>query len=74
MDFNDVSHWEQNKLDRKKSSRMGWSDGSFPQIPSNEKILTVIVSISLRGPVVEDLRKHFVLRYFRFILSNDFLN
>lgn len=47
MDFQDVSHWQNNKLDRKNSARMGWSD----------------VSISLSGPVVEDLRAHFVERW-----------
>jgi len=47
MDFQDVSHWQNNKLNRKDSSRMGWSD----------------VSISLSGPVVEDLREHFVERW-----------
>jgi len=47
MDFQDVTHWESNKLDRKGSSRMGWSD----------------ISISLHGPVVEDLRAHFVERW-----------
>ncbi|KAL9118065.1 MAG: hypothetical protein Q9187_005394 [Circinaria calcarea] len=47
MDFSDVVHWENNKLDRKESSRMGWSD----------------ISISLRGPVVKDLREHFVDRW-----------
>ena len=47
MDFQDVAHWEDNKLDRKDSSRMGWSD----------------VSISLHGPVVEDLRAHFTERW-----------
>ena len=47
MDFQDVTHWEANKLDRKYSSRMGWSD----------------VSISLKGPVVEDLRAHFAQRW-----------
>ena len=47
MDFQDVSHWQNNKLDRKNSSRMGWSD----------------ISISLSGPVVEDLRAHFVERW-----------
>lgn len=46
-DFEDVAHWENNKLDRKTSSRMGWSD----------------ISISLQGPVVEDLREHFVQRW-----------
>lgn len=47
LDFKDVAHWEQNPLDRKKSSRMGWSD----------------ISVSLHGPVVEDLRHHFVERW-----------
>lgn len=47
MDFQDVSHYQENKLDRRESSRMGWSD----------------ISISLRGPVVEDLRAHFVERW-----------
>ena len=47
MDFSDVAHWENNKLDRKESSRMGWSD----------------ISVSLRGPVVKDLREHFVERW-----------
>ncbi len=47
MDFEDVAHWENNKLDRKSNSRMGWSD----------------ISICLRGPVVEDLRAHFVERW-----------
>lgn len=47
MDFNDVSHWQKNKLDRKYNSRMGWSD----------------VSICLKGPVVEDLKAHFAQRW-----------
>lgn len=47
MDFEDVSHWEQNKLERSKSARMGWSD----------------ISISLSGPVVQDLQRHFVERW-----------
>lgn len=47
MDFQDVSHWQGNKLQRKDSARMGWSD----------------VSISLHGPVVEDLQLHFVGRW-----------
>jgi phospholipase D1/2 len=47
LDFHDVSHWEQNQLDRKTMSRMGWSD----------------ISISLHGAVVEDLRRHFVERW-----------
>ena len=47
MDFQDVTNWQNNKLDRKYNSRMGWSD----------------MSISLRGPVVEDLRAHFAQRW-----------
>ena len=47
MDFQDVSHYQENKLDRRDSSRMGWSD----------------ISISLSGPVVEDLRAHFSERW-----------
>lgn len=47
MDFQDVSHYQENKLDRRDSSRMGWSD----------------ISICLSGPVVEDLRAHFVERW-----------
>lgn len=46
-DFEDVAHPDQNKLDRKVSSRMGWSD----------------ISVSLSGPVVQDLRRHFVDRW-----------
>ncbi|KAL5119618.1 hypothetical protein ACEQ8H_002464 [Pleosporales sp. CAS-2024a] len=42
-----VDHWEENKLDRTQSSRMGWSD----------------VSLCLAGPVVHDLRTHFVQRW-----------
>ncbi|KAL8725613.1 MAG: hypothetical protein Q9166_007248 [cf. Caloplaca sp. 2 TL-2023] len=47
LDFQDVNHWQNNKLDRTRNSRMGWSD----------------ISVSLRGPVVEDLRAHFVERW-----------
>ena len=47
MDFQDVSQYQENKLDRRDSSRMGWSD----------------ISICLSGPVVEDLRAHFVERW-----------
>lgn len=47
MDFQDVAHPDNNKLDRKTSSRMGWSD----------------ISISLHGPVVEDLKEHFAQRW-----------
>lgn len=46
-DFADVGNWNQNKLDRTKSSRMGWSD----------------VSLSLNGPVVESLTEHFTDRW-----------
>ena len=47
MDFSDVNQWQNNKLDRKESSRMGWSD----------------ISMSLQGSVVEDLRLHFTQRW-----------
>lgn len=47
MDFQDVAQFDQNKLDRRNSSRMGWSD----------------ISVCLRGPAVEDLRAHFVERW-----------
>lgn len=46
-DFEDVSKYDMNKLDRTKSSRMGWSD----------------LSICLQGPMIEDLRAHFVQRW-----------
>jgi phospholipase D1/2 len=47
FDFADVEHWDQNKLDRTKNSRMGWSD----------------ISLCLRGPIVDDLKAHFVQRW-----------
>lgn len=47
MDFQDVTHWQNNKLDRCLSPRMGWSD----------------ISVSLQGPVVNDLCIHFVQRW-----------
>jgi phospholipase D1/2 len=47
MDFQDVVHWQNNKLDRTQNSRMGWTD----------------LSISISGPVVQDLREHFVQRW-----------
>ncbi|EXJ84838.1 phospholipase D [Capronia epimyces CBS 606.96] len=47
MDFSDVANPFQNKLDRTKSSRMGWSD----------------VALSLQGPCVQDLRHHFIDRW-----------
>ncbi|KAK7748633.1 hypothetical protein SLS53_000654 [Cytospora paraplurivora] len=46
-DFEGVDKWEQNKLDRTKYSRMGWSD----------------ISISLVGPIVNSLAIHFVDRW-----------
>jgi phospholipase D1/2 len=46
-DFADVSKYDMNKLNRTISSRMGWSD----------------LSICLEGPMVEDLRAHFVQRW-----------
>ncbi|KAK4160777.1 hypothetical protein QBC43DRAFT_219113 [Cladorrhinum sp. PSN259] len=46
-DFEDVSKWENNKLDRTKSSRMGWSD----------------IALSITGPVLDDLARHFCERW-----------
>ncbi|CAK7218941.1 hypothetical protein SCUCBS95973_003653 [Sporothrix curviconia] len=46
-DFEDVDKWENNKLDRTKSSRMGWSD----------------ISISLSGHIVASLVTHFIDRW-----------
>ncbi|EHK22401.1 uncharacterized protein TRIVIDRAFT_81710 [Trichoderma virens Gv29-8] len=46
FDFADVGNWDQNQLDRTKSSRMGWSD----------------VALSMNGPIVSDLVSHFVDR------------
>ena len=47
MDFQDVVHWQNNKLDRTQNSRMGWTD----------------LSICISGPVVHDLKDHFVQRW-----------
>ncbi len=47
MDFSDVAHPFQNKLDRTKSSRMGWSD----------------IALSFHGACVDDLRHHFIDRW-----------
>ncbi|QYS93461.1 Phospholipase [Trichoderma simmonsii] len=47
FDFADVGNWDQNQLDRTKSSRMGWSD----------------VALSMNGPIVSDLVSHFVDRW-----------
>ncbi|KAL4812744.1 hypothetical protein BDW67DRAFT_169477 [Aspergillus spinulosporus] len=47
LDFSDVAHPDQNKLDRTQTSRMGWSD----------------VAVSFHGPAVEDLRSMFVERW-----------
>jgi phospholipase D1/2 len=46
-DFEDVANYMNNKLDRTKNGRMGWSD----------------ISICLQGPLVEDLKAHFVQRW-----------
>lgn len=46
-DFADVQRWSQNKLDRTKSSRMGWTD----------------VALSMGGRIVNDLVSHFVDRW-----------
>src|SRR5690349_21248914 len=47
MDFHNVDDWNQNKLDRKKSSRMGWTD----------------VALSMQGPIVQSLSHHFKDRW-----------
>ncbi|KAI5291867.1 hypothetical protein KEM54_003722 [Ascosphaera aggregata] len=47
QDFKDVDNYEDNDVNRFVSPRMGWSD----------------CSVSLSGPVVEDLRRHFVDRW-----------
>lgn len=47
MDFQDVVHWENNKLDRREASRMGWSD----------------IALCIIGPAVSDLKEHFVQRW-----------
>lgn len=47
MDFNNVSKWDQNKVSRTENSRMGWSD----------------VALSLVGPCVRDLQRHFFDRW-----------
>ncbi|CAN8102587.1 unnamed protein product [Discula destructiva] len=46
-DFSDVDKWEQNKLDRAKNARMGWSD----------------ISISMTGPIVNSQIRHFTDRW-----------
>ncbi|OTB06523.1 hypothetical protein M426DRAFT_318926 [Hypoxylon sp. CI-4A] len=46
-DFEGVDNWDHNKLDRTKSSRMGWSD----------------VALSLQGPIVGNLVDHFSDRW-----------
>lgn len=46
-DFMNVTKFMDNKLDRTKNSRMGWSD----------------LSLCLTGQVVEDLKAHFVQRW-----------
>jgi phospholipase D1/2 len=47
FDFEGVNNWNHNQLDRTKSSRMGWSD----------------ITISLNGPIVDNLLTHFVDRW-----------
>ncbi|KAL4931975.1 putative phospholipase D (PLD) [Aspergillus undulatus] len=47
LDFTDVAHPNQNKLDKTQTSRMGWSD----------------VAVSFHGPAVEDIRRMFVERW-----------
>ncbi|CAF3567821.1 unnamed protein product [Fusarium graminearum] len=46
-DFANVKDWDQNQLDRTKSSRMGWSD----------------VTVSMTGPITRDMVDHFVDRW-----------
>ncbi|SPN99616.1 related to phospholipase D [Cephalotrichum gorgonifer] len=46
-DFDKIEEWEKNKLDRTRSSRMGWTD----------------VSISLNGPITGSLIHHFKDRW-----------
>ncbi|KAI0160996.1 phospholipase D/nuclease [Hypoxylon sp. FL1284] len=46
-DFEGVDNWDHNKLDRTKSSRMGWSD----------------IALSLRGPILGSLVHHFTDRW-----------
>ncbi|CCU79269.1 phospholipase D1 [Blumeria hordei DH14] len=57
LDFEDVKNFQNNKLDRTKSSRMGWSD----------------LSICLTGPVVDDLKAHFVQRW-NFIYNEKYIS
>ncbi|OJJ42490.1 hypothetical protein ASPZODRAFT_2119907 [Penicilliopsis zonata CBS 506.65] len=47
MDFKHLDRWEQNTLSRLTTSRMGWQD----------------ISVSLTGPVVADISRHFVQRW-----------
>lgn len=47
MDFKNLDNWENNKLSRLTTSRMGWQD----------------ISISLTGPSVRDVCRHFVDRW-----------
>ncbi|KAB5545947.1 phospholipase D active site-containing protein [Coniochaeta sp. 2T2.1] len=57
FDFEDVQTWENNKLGRTKSSRMGWSD----------------ISISLTGPIVDNLKDHFTDRW-NFIFNQKYVS
>lgn len=47
MDFKNLDNWEHNKLSRLTTCRMGWQD----------------ISISLTGPAVTDVCRHFVDRW-----------
>lgn len=47
MDFHTVDHWEQNQVSRTTNSRMGWTD----------------VALSVIGPSVKDLQRHFFDRW-----------
>jgi phospholipase D1/2 len=47
MDFHTVEKWDENKVSRTESSRMGWSD----------------VALCFTGPTVIDLQRHFIERW-----------
>ena len=47
MDFKNVAKFYNNELERATHSRMGWSD----------------ISLSIKGPAVEELRVHFLTRW-----------
>ncbi|KKA31135.1 hypothetical protein TD95_000597 [Thielaviopsis punctulata] len=47
FDFSDVKDWQQNKLDRTRTSRMGWSD----------------LSLCMMGPITASMQQHFTERW-----------